>query len=47
MSFVRNPVIRVNSNAGNRKCITFDECVLYLEEHSHTKTEKDQSTNLT
>jgi hypothetical protein len=47
MSFVRNPVIKVTSNAANKKCKTFDECALYLEEDSHTNTEKDHSTNLT
>jgi hypothetical protein len=47
MSFVRNPIIKVNSNAANRKCITFDECALYLEEDSPTKTERDHSTTLT
>jgi hypothetical protein len=34
MSFVRNPVVKVNANVANRKCITFDECVMYLEEDS-------------
>jgi hypothetical protein len=32
MSFARNPVIKVNSDAGNRNCITFDEFTPYLEE---------------
>jgi hypothetical protein len=47
MSFVRNPVIKVNSNADNRNCITFDECALYLEGDTHIKTEKDHSINFT
>jgi hypothetical protein len=45
ISFVRNPIIKVNSNAANRKCITFDECALYLEEDPPTK--RDHNTNLT